>query len=221
MISSGDAQVTFVTRFVEMSDSLRYFSPGPPSIHGRDGYIEPMTAPALLTAEDLLRLQPPDKRTELVRGHMIVREPAGFRHGDVAMNIAARMHAFVQQHKLGRVLAAETGFKLFTKPDTVRAPDVAFVRHDRIPDPMPRGFAPFAPDLAVEVLSPDDRPGEVLEKVGDWLNAGTRLVWTIDPERRVARVYRADGSIAMLTDSDVLDGEDVLPGFALLVSEVL
>ena len=184
-------------------------------------YNVDMTAPALLTADDLARLQPPDKRTELVRGVMVVREPAGFRHGDVAMAIAARMHMFVSQRDLGRVLAAETGFKLFTNPDTVRAPDVAFVRHDRIPDPPPRGFAPFAPDLAVEVLSPDDRPGEVLEKVADWLNAGTRLIWEINPERRAARAYRADGTVSVLTDADSLDGEDVLPGFTCTLREIL
>jgi Uma2 family endonuclease len=188
---------------------------------GTRRYIDAMTAPALLSAEDLLRLQPPDKRTELVRGRMIVREPAGFRHGDVAMAIAARMHAYVAQGNLGRVLAAETGFKLFSNPDTVRAPDVAFVSHDRIPDPLPRGFASFAPDLAVEVLSPGDRPGEVLEKIGDWLSAGARLVWEIDPERRLARAYRADGTISIITDADALDGEDVLPGFGCGLREIL
>lgn len=180
-----------------------------------------MTELPLLTAEDLVRLQPRNKRTELVRGRMIVREPAGFRHGDVAMTLAVRMHAFARAKRLGRVLAAETGFKLFTNPDTVRAPDVAFVRAERIPDLLPRGFAPFAPDLAVEVLSPDDRPGEVLAKVGDWLSAGTPLVWVIDPDRRQARVYRADGSVTLVHDSDVLDGEGVLPGFTCRVAEIL
>lgn len=180
-----------------------------------------MTAPALLTADDLARLQPPDKRTELVRGVMIVREPAGFRHGDVAMALALAMGQFLRSHNLGRLLAAGTGFKLFTNPDTVRAPDVAFVRHDRIPDPPPSGFAPFAPDLAVEVLSPDDRPGKVLEKVADWLSAGTRLIWEIDPERRVARVYRADGTMSLLGEADVFDGEDVLPGFSCTLREIL
>lgn len=180
-----------------------------------------MTAPALLTADDLARLQPPDKRTELVRGVIIVREPAGFRHGDVAMSLALVISQFVRTHNLGRVLAAETGFKLFSNPDTVRAPDVAFVSPDRIPDPPPRGFAPFAPDLAVEVLSPDDRPGEVLEKVADWLRAGTRLIWEIDPERRGARAWRADGTMSLLTDADALDGEDVLPGFSCTLREIL
>lgn len=184
-------------------------------------YTRPMTSPALLTADDLMRLQPPDKRTELVRGRMIVREPAGFRHGDIAVNLTVVIAQFVRAHDLGRVLAAETGFVLFTNPDTVRAPDVAYVRHDRIPDPMPRGYAPFAPDLAVEVLSPDDRPGEVLAKVADWLKAGTRLVWVVDPDRRLARAYRADGTVVELTETGSLDGEDVLPGFRCVVGDVL
>ena len=207
-----------------MSDFLRYFSPGSlseePSVPDPTRYIDGMTAPALLTADDLVRLQPSDKRTELVRGRMIERELAGFLHGNVASTVAVRLHAFVRKNLLGHVLAAGTGFKLFTNPDTVRAPDVSFVRHDRIPHPMPTGFAPFAPDLTVEVLSPDDRPGEVLEKVADWLKAGTRLVWVIDPERRVARAYRADGGIALLTEHDALDGEDVLPGFTCTVHEL-
>ena len=183
-------------------------------------YIDAMTAPALLTADDVARLQPPDKRTELVRGRLIVRDLAGFLHGDVVITVAMRLYAFARMNLLGRVLAAGTGFQLFTNPDTVRAPDVAFVRHERIPDPMPTGFALFAPDLAVEVLSPDDRPGEVLEKVSDWLKAGTRLVWVIDPERRSARAYRADGGISLLNEADLLDGEDVLPGFNCTVSEL-
>lgn len=99
-------------------------------------------------------------------------------------------------------------------PDTVRAPDVAFICSARLPDPPPPGFAELAPDLAVEVLSPDDRPGEVLEKVADWLKGGCRLVWVVDPRRKLARVYRADGTEALVTSSDSLDGEDVLPGFS-------
>jgi Uma2 family endonuclease len=174
-----------------------------------------------VTAEELSHLNLPGKRTELVKGILRVREPAGYRHGEVAMSLAAAMHAFVRARHLGRVLAAETGFKLSSDPDTVRAPDVAFVRADRIPVPAPLGFPAIAPDLAVEVLSPDDRPGEVLEKVGDWLNAGVRLVWVVDPGRRLARVYRPDGSETALAEHDALDGEDVLPGFSCPLTEVL
>jgi len=186
-----------------------------------DPYIAGMAAATPMTADELLHLNLPDKRTELVRGELVVREPAGFQHGVVAMNLAIAIHTFVRAHRLGTVLAAETGFKLFTNPDTVRAPDVAFIRADRVPAPPPRGFPAMAPDLAVEVLSPDDRPGEVLQKVADWLNAGVRLVWVVDPGRRSARVYRPDGVDSQLTERDALDGEDVLPGLAIPVGDVL
>ena len=167
----------------------------------------------LLTAEELLRLNIKNKRTELVRGVLVVREPAGYQHGDIAMRLAAAIFAHVDAHDLGRVFAAETGFTLTRNPDTVRAPDVAFISAARLPDPPPRGFAELAPDLAVEVLSPDDRPGEVLAKVADWLKAGSRLVWVVDPIGASARVYRADGSESILGEADVLRGEEVLPGF--------
>lgn len=166
-----------------------------------------------MSAEELLRLNMPEARRELVRGELIVREPAGFRHGDVAARLLIAVGTFVESRSLGRVFTAETGFRLRTNPDTVRAPDVAFVRHDRLPEPPPRGYAAIAPDLVIEVLSPDDRPGEVLSKVGDWLEAGTTLVWVVDPDGRTARVYRADGGQDLLTDHDRLDGEVVLPEF--------
>ena len=186
-----------------------------------DPYIAGMAAATPMTADELLHLNLPDKRTELVRGVLVVREPAGYRHGEVAMNLATAVHTFVRAHRLGSVLAAETGFKLFSNPDTVRAPDVAFIRADRVPSPPPRGFPAMAPDLAVEVLSPDDRPGEVLKKVADWMNAGVLLVWVVDPVRHVARVYRRDGKESQLTARDALDGENVLPGLSIPLADVL
>jgi Uma2 family endonuclease len=166
-----------------------------------------------VTADELLRLNRPDRRTELVRGVLVVREPAGYLHGRITARLAALLTNHVEANDLGCVLAAETGFKLAADPDTVRAPAVAFVSRARLPHPPPAGYAELAPDLVVEVLSPDDRPGEVLAKVGDWLNAGTRLVWVVDPRRRYARVYRADGSDSQLSETGTLDGEDVVPGF--------
>jgi Uma2 family endonuclease len=184
-------------------------------------YVLGMSAPALMTAEDLLRLNLPNKRTELVRGVLVVREPAGYLHGRVAMKLAARLEAYVERTGVGECFAAETGFTLARGPDTVRAPDVAFIRRERLLDPPPKGFAEVSPDLAVEVLSPGDRPGEVLAKVADWLSAGTRLVWVIDPARRLARVYRQDGTEAIVTGGQALDGEDVVPGFSCALDEVL
>ena len=173
-----------------------------------------------MTAEQLFAYHAPDKRTELVRGRLVVREPAGYAHGVIAARMLAKMSAFLEldrvsrgaDHPLGDLLAAEPGFTLQRAPDTVRAPDVAFVASRRRPSNA-RGFAELAPDLAVEVRSPDDRTSDVLLKVADWLNAGSLLVWVIDPERRVAQVYRADGSVAALGEPDAFDGEQVLPGF--------
>src|SRR2546428_1275487 len=145
----------------------------------------------LMTAEKLLQTDIPNKRTELVRGRLIVRDPAGYSHGRVTMNLTVRLGAHVESAECGQLVAAETGFTLFRAPDTVRAPDVGFVRRERLPDPATTGFPEMAPDLVVEVLSPDDRPGETLAKVGDWLEAGARLPWGIDPPRRPARGYRA------------------------------
>lgn len=184
-------------------------------------YIVQMPGQALLTAEELLRLNLPNKRTELVRGVLIIREPAGYQHGDIAARLLLAIGNHVEANALGRVFAAETGFTLRRGPDTVRAPDVAFISAVRLPDPAPRGFAEIAPDLAVEVLSPDDRPGELLAKVADWLEAGARLVWVVDPIRANARVYRADGSETLLTESHALDGEDVIPGFVCEMSWLL
>lgn len=174
-----------------------------------------------LTAEELLGLYLPNKRSELVRGVLAVREPAGGRHGDLAMRLTLAIGTHVKTRGLGWVFAAETGFTLARNPDTVRAPDVAFVRQNRLSAPLPKGYAELAPDLVVEVLSPDDRPGKVLAKVADWLTAGTLLVWVVDPERRQARVYRADGTQAIVGADGVLEGEDVLPGFVCPLAEVV
>lgn len=188
-----------------------------------------LPAPTMMTADELLTLDMPHTRTELVRGRLVVREPAGWRHGDVAARVLVAISNYLAADRnrhasavaRGMVVAAETGFTLQRNPDTVRAPDVAYVRADRLPSGSHTGFAEFAPDLAVEVLSPSDRPGEVLAKVADWLTAGTSLVWTIDPERCGVRVYRADGSDTVLTAADQLDGEDVLPGFSASIAALV
>ncbi len=184
-------------------------------------YVPPMSPAALLTAEELLYVRIPDKRVELVRGKLVVREPAGYTHGRVAMNLAIRLGAHLERTGGGQLFAAETGFTLERGPDTVRAPDIAFIRRERLPDPEPVGFPDLAPDLVVEVLSPSDRPGEVLAKVADWLTAGVRLIWVIDPERRVARVYRHDGTELLVTADQPLDGEDVVPGFSCPLERIL
>lgn len=181
----------------------------------------------LMTADQLLAYDAGGMRTELVHGRLTVREPAGYWHGRVAARLLARLASFLEQdqaarasaHPLGDVLAAETGFRLRRNPDTVRAPDVAFVAWHRRPSST-TGFAELAPDVAAEVVSPGDRPGEVLGKVADWLAAGTTLVWVIDAERRLVRVYRADGSEAIVRDGDAISGESTIPGFTLSAVEL-
>ena len=175
-------------------------------------------APALMTADDLLRI--PDKHAELVCGVLIVREPPGLQHGRIATELAAALAPHVRANGLGRVYS-ESGFRLAANPDTVRGPDLAFLSTARLPEPEPRGFPDLAPDLGVEVLSPDDRPGEILGKVAEYLSAGTRLVWVIDPDRRLARVYRADGTEDIVTADQTLQGEDVVPGFTCPLANIL
>lgn len=175
----------------------------------------------LVTAEELLRLELPGKSTELVRGQLVVREAPGTRHGSIAAKLTYLLADHVYRRELGVVFGQDTGFKIQSDPDTVRAPDVAFVARDRADQIPARGYASIAPDLAAEILSPDDRPGELLAKIGQLLDAGTQLVWVIDPVRNEARVHRANGELTIIPADGALDGEQVLPGFTRALAEVL
>ncbi|MDP3911373.1 MAG: Uma2 family endonuclease [Gemmatimonadales bacterium] len=175
----------------------------------------------LMTADELFLTSIPDKRTELVRGVLVVHEPAGYRHGRIATRLYEVLATYAKRTGAGEAFAAEIGFKLASDPDTVRAPDVGFITVGRLPDANTLGFPALGPDLVVEVLSPGDRPGETLAKLGDWLEGGTRLIWVIDPEQRNARVYRHDGTHAVISADQPLEGEEVLPGFTCVLSAVL
>lgn len=147
--------------------------------------------------------------------------PAGFNHGAVIMNVALPVGNFVKPRKLGVVVAAETGFVIARDPDTVRAADMGFVKQERIPSSGPPiKFWPGAPDLALEVISPWDTVYEVDEKVHEWLEAGTLLVWVVNPKQRTVAVHRPGVSVTILTERDILDGGDVLPGFRLPVADI-
>ena len=183
--------------------------------------LSSVSTSSLVTAEELERISIPGKVTELSRGRLVVREPPGTWHGAISAKLTYLLADFVYRQGLGIVFGQDTGFKIGSDPDTVRGPDVAFVARERVGVIRERGYAELAPDLLAEVLSPDDRPGEVLAKVADWLAAGTTIVWVVDPQRREARVYRQDGSLSVLGSDDALEGENVLPGFTCLLKDVL
>ena len=177
------------------------------------------SASALITAEELEQIDIPGKCTELVRGRLIVREPPGFYHGRIVMTLGSLLWHFIAANNLG-VLVTESGFHIEFDPDTVRSPDLAFISHERLADKRLRGFAKVAPDFVVEVISPNDRKSEVLSKVGDWLDAGVKLVWLIDPDREEAHVHRGDGGLSVILRDGTLDGEDVLPGFRQPLADI-
>jgi Uma2 family endonuclease len=171
------------------------------------------------SAQQLLE-SPPPGRWELLRGELVMMAPAGFEHGRIVSRINARLQDFVERHNLGVVTGAETGFQIESDPDTVRAPDVGFVRADRVPPTPPIGFFPGAPDLAVEVLSPYDRATEVTAKVQDWLAVGCCLVWVVDPSTRTVTVYDAQETARVLAERDDLNGGEVLCDFRVTVAEL-
>jgi Uma2 family endonuclease len=187
--------------------------------------LKPMAAivpqKALLTADELWQLPDDDYKYELVAGELLRMPPSGFLHGTVAMNFGGLIREHVIKHNLGVVCAAETGFRLRQNPDTVRAPDVAFVSQERIlAEGKPEKFWSGAPDLAVEVVSPSDRFDEVMEKVEEYLAAGTRLVLVALPRTQTVLVCRPGGEVKILHGDDDLNGEDVLPGFVCRVKDL-
>jgi Uma2 family endonuclease len=175
--------------------------------------------PEITTAEQLLNT-PGLGRCELIRGKLIELSYSNVLRGMIAADIASILYQFVKQKKLGSVLAGDCGFHIRQNPDTVRAPDAAFVSAARIPDPFPEGFFPGPPDLAVEVLSPHDRASGVLAKVADWLESGCRSVWVADPETRTLAVYAPQAEMRIFHRSDMLADENVLPGFKIEIRQL-
>lgn len=175
----------------------------------------------LLTADEFFWLYSHKEGDyELVKGEVIEMAPPGGVHGGTALNIGYFLQAYNRQHQLGRVVV-ETGFRLESQPDTVRGPDVAFVRQERVPpEGMPRGFFPGAPDLAVEVVSPSDSAAELEKKVHDYLRSGTQRVWVFYPDTQRVAVHRPDGTARWYTEEDTLEDPELLPGFSLTIREV-
>jgi Uma2 family endonuclease len=182
------------------------------------------------TAEDLWELshrpEYADLRLELSEGRLIVMSPAGWKHGGIALWLGHKVFEHVDANGLGMVTAAETGFILYKNPngkDTVRAPDVGFIAAARMPDKLdelPDQYVPFAPDLAIEVISPNDEPKEVEQKIAEYLQYGTRLVWAVYSDEREVKEHAPGQEPRTLKVGDTLDGGDVLPGFRLAVKDI-
>ena len=177
----------------------------------------------LLTAEEFWALPDvPGKRYELVRGEPVEIPPAGAAQGLIVSSICYLLLTFVSSRELGCVCGDGVGYILARDPDLVRIPDVSFVARERVPaGGIPEGFWPLAPDLAVEIVSPNDRAEEVQGKVREYLAAGSRLVWVVWPRLRLVTVHEAGGGYRELGPDDDLDGGDVLPGFRVRVAELL
>ncbi len=181
-----------------------------------------MSTTTQLTADELLALPVGrGQRYELVAGELRVMPPAGWRHGGVVGILQTLVGTHIYTNDLGRVFGADTGFLLHRNPDTVRAPDFAFIAKEHLPPNEPsEAYWPGAPDLAVEVLSPGDTSGEVAEKVEEWLTSGCAAVWIVDPKLRTVTVYRSSTNVLTLAGEENLVGDPVVPGFSCHVNQL-
>ncbi len=172
-----------------------------------------------MTIEELSRLPKDGTKYELIAGK-VVMTPAGLRHEEIGGNLFYALKQYLEQHPVGRVYGSSAGFEL--AGDVLLSPDVSVVRAERLSEgKSPEGYADFAPDLAVEVVSPNDRQIDIEEKVHLYLQHGTHLVWIIHPRLRSATVYHPDGTARLLGSNDSLSGEDVLPGLACRLADLV
>ena len=176
----------------------------------------------LVTAEELWEMPDvPGKGFELVNGEIVEVSPAGGVHTKIMFRLAQRLDAFVSQHDLGEVMPEGLGFVLRRDPDLVREPDVSFIAAASVPaEGLPTGYWEGAPTLAVEVVSPHDRVVEIDERVQDYLEAGTKQVWVLRPNRRAVSIYRPHADTRELGPDAMLDGADILPGFTVRVGDL-
>ena len=174
----------------------------------------------LLSIEEYERLpDDPYYRDELSRGRVVREPPPGARHGAVAFEIASVLRDHVRNRDLGRIVM-EAGFRLSITPATVRGPDVAFIARERLPAELPVGFWPFVPDLAIEVVSPSNSTSEIETKVLEYLDAGARMVWVVDPESRTARIY-AGNEARIVRENEILHAGTIMPDFSIPLASIL
>lgn len=171
-----------------------------------------------MTEAELMALPRDGFKRELVDGEIRV-SPAGAPHGYVIIQLARRVADYVHERGLGYVFDSSTG--VWMPSGNLRVPDLTFVSLGKLPNGLPEGFLRQTPDLVAEVLSPDDSAREIAEKVAEYLAAGVRMVWVIDPRSRTAAVHRSPTASRSLGENDALDGEDVMPGFGCRLGDVL
>jgi len=176
----------------------------------------------LITAEEFFRMPEPanGSRQELVRGVVVTMPPPGFQHVDIQINVAFFLKQHLRTHRIGRV-TAESGVRTERGPDSVRGPDVAFWSAERLPlDITPLGYPDEVADLVVEILSPGQTRRGLRDKVREYLAAGVRVVWVVEPDNRSVTVYRSAEEGRVYEEGSVLTGEDVLPDFSVPVAEL-
>jgi Uma2 family endonuclease len=179
------------------------------------------TKTRLITADEFLLMPDNHMRDELIRGEVISMPLPGGRHGKVAMNISLLLGSHTKANNLGDLFAAETGYLIERNPDTVRGADVSFIRRERLDQIVNWDkHIPFAPDLAVEIVSPSDGARKVADKAAVWLAAGSLMVWNVFSKTRTITVYRPGAEPLTLTEDEVLDGGDVVPGFRCRVGDI-
>jgi Uma2 family endonuclease len=179
-----------------------------------------ITAPLetkLITGEELLALGHIGP-CELIDGRIVPMSPAGGEHGFLEFELGRQLGNFVAERKLGWVLGGEVGIYTRRNPDRVRGADIAFISKDRSPQRPPKGFFQVAPELVVEIISPDDRWQEVRQKVEEYFAIGVLWVWIVEPENRAILVYRSSAEAQKLAETDTLQGEGILAGFELAIS---
>jgi Uma2 family endonuclease len=174
----------------------------------------------LYTVDEFWEVFGETKHLELVKGVPVEMSPTGEAHGIVSMWLGFLILTHVEKNDLGAVTAAETGYVLASEPAIVRAPDVGFIAKSRLTGPSSEKYFPGAPDLAVEVVSPNDKAGIIHDKVLDYLHAGTRLVWVVYPDSKTVMAYQPNANAHLYTASDTLDGGSVLSGLSLPVSNI-
>ena len=179
------------------------------------------TKPRPITAEELLKLHSEGVRGELIRGVLCETMPPGIDHATIVANLTGMLWAFLKRRRIGRLLSGDPGIWVERRPDTVRAPDIAFYLPERMAlDVSIPGYAEIVPDLAIEVVSPNDTVTEVNDKAKMWVDSGVKLVWVVWPRWHTVEIFRPGENVVELSGDAILEGQDILPGFSTPITEI-